>query len=263
MTRPTCSTTVVDPATLDAAQRAALTDALYASHCAVFEGVDRATFGAYVVDSPAEQTRILVLRDGGGAVRGYAAFHVFEHLHLGRQALVVRMEIAAEPAFRRMSFAGPFIVSRALELAVRHPGVPRYFFACFVHPSAYVSLCRHAPRVWPRPGVETPPHIEALMLGLRRRFGLKPVGEEAVQVGWIARDCRRPPSRLSPEAAFYLARNPGHVRGEGLPTIVDFGTPAVVRGSLDFAGHWLRRRAAGGRGAGQRAQRAQGVMRTV
>lgn len=242
MSPPTYSTTVIDPARLGAVERAALTDALYASHCTVFDGVDRATFAAYVVDSPADETRILVLRDGAGAVRGYAAMHVFEHLHLGRRTLVVRMEIAAEPAFRRVNFAGPFIVGGAWRLAARHPGVPRYFFACFVHPSAYVSLCRHAPRVWPHPDGETPPHIEALLLGLRRRFDLKPSGEGSVHVGWIARGCVRPPRRLSPEAEFYLARNPGYARGEGLPTIIDFSTPAVVRGGLDFAAHWLRRR---------------------
>lgn len=247
MKPPPYSTRVVDPRALTPAAREALADALYISHCAVFEGVDRATFGAYVVDSPADYTRILVLRDGQRAVRGYAALHVFHHRYLGRPSLLVRMEIAAEPAFRRANFAAPFIIREALRLAARYPGRPRHFFACFVHPSAYVSLCRHTPRVWPHPGVTTPPAIEALMLSLQRRFGLRSTGEGTVHVGWIARGCGRPPARLAPEAAYYLQRNPGYERGEGLMTVIDFGTPAVLRGSLDFAGHHLRRRRRTGR----------------
>lgn len=241
MSSPAFSTAVIDPAALGPAARAALVDALYASHRVVFDGVDRGAFAAYVVDSPAERTRILVLEDADRRVRGYAAMHVFHHQHLGRPSLVVRMEIAAEPAFRRANFAGPFIAGAALRLALRHPGTPRYFFACFVHPSAYVSLCRHVPRVWPHPGVPTPPDIAALMLGLRRRFGLRPTGDGIVDVGWIARGCDAVPRRPAPEAQFYLERNPRFGRGEGLMTVVDFGTPSVVRGSLDFAAHRLRR----------------------
>ncbi len=241
MSHPRCTTEVIDPATLTAAQRSALVDALFPCQRSVFDGVDRAAFAAYVVDSPADETRILVLRDAEGIARGYAALHLFWQSHLGRRTLIVRMEIAAEPAFRRLNFAGPFIAGAALRLALRYPGVPRYFFACFVHPSAYVSLCRHAPRVWPHPGVPTPPHIEALMLRLRRNFALSPVGPGTVDVGWIARECGPPPRRLSPEARFYLERNPGYRRGEGLMTVIDFGTPAAIRGSLDFVAHRARR----------------------
>ena len=242
MSRPHYTTEVVDPSTLSPAARAELTNALYASHRCVFDGVDRDAFAAYVVDSPAAETRIMVLRGEGGRVRGYAAMHLFWHSHMGRRVQIVRMEVAAEPAYRGINFAGPFIALSVLRLAVRFPGVPRYFFACFVHPSAYVSLCRHAPRVWPHPGVETPPHIEALMSGLERRFHLERVGEGTVKVGWIARGACASPRRLSPEARFYLEHNPGYVRGEGLMTVLDCGARAAVEGTVDFARHLIRRR---------------------
>ncbi len=238
---PRYTTELIDPHRLDAAARATLADALYATHRRIFSGVSRAAFGAYVVDSPADRTRILILRDTQGTARGYAALHVFKQRHLGRPTLIVRMEIGAEPAWRRCGFAGPFIVREALRLAARHPGRPRYFFATFVHPSAYVSLCRHAPRLWPHPDHPTPPHIAAIMQGLQRRFDLESTGSGTVDVGWIAHGCGETPSHLSPEALFYLERNPGYTRGEGLMTLIDFGTPAVIRGSLDYARHHARR----------------------
>lgn len=242
MSPPPFTTETVEPHTLTPEARAALADALYSSHRTVFDGVDRQAFGAYVVDSPADETRILILRDARGVVRGYAALHVFIERHLGRPMIIVRVEIGAEPAFRRCSFAGPFITAEALRLALKYPGRPRYFFASFVHPSAYVSLCRHTPRVWPHPEQPTPPEVQALMYSLQRRWALTPTGDGTVQVGWIARACGHAPRRLSPEARFYLERNPGYARGEGLVTIIDFGTAAVVRGALDYLGHHLRRR---------------------
>lgn len=242
MSRPRYTTERIDPATLAPADRAALADALYACHRTIFDGVDRAAFAAYVIDSPAAETRILVLRDTDGAVQGYAALHVFHQAHVGRPMIIVRMEIGATPAFRRCNFAAPFIMGHALRLAARYPGRPRYFFASFVHPSAYVSLCRHAPRVWPGPERCTPVVIEALMHSLERRFGLRGTGRGTVDVGWIARGCGHRPARQSPEARFYLERNPGYTRGEGLVTVIDFGTPAVLRGSLDYLRHRIDRR---------------------
>lgn len=247
------TTEVIEPHTLDSAARATLADELYVTHQRIFSGVDRAAFGAYVVDSPADRTRILVLRDRDGVARGYAALHVFEQRHLGRPTLIVRMEIGAEPAWRRCGFAGPFIIGEALRLAARYPGRPRYFFATFVHPSAYVSLCRHTPRLWPHPDHPTPPRIAAIMHGLQRRFGLRSTGDGTVDVGWIAHGCGKTPRRLSPEARFYLDQNPGYTRGEGLMTLIDFGTPAVIRGSLDYARHHARR---------QRGRRLDGARRT-
>ncbi len=233
-------TTLHRPRWMTAAARAALADALYATHREVFDGLDRDGFAQYVVESPADDTRILVLRDAEGRPRGYCASHVFDQVHLGRRTLVVRMEIAAEPAFRKQRFAAKFICLEALRLAARYPGVPRYFLACFVHPSAYVSLVRHVSAVWPNPDGPTPPRIEALMHSLDRAFDLK-VRDGIARVGWIARGDRRPKT-LSREAAFYLERNPGYGRGEGLMTVISFRTPDVVQGVVDCARLCIRRR---------------------
>lgn len=234
------TTQVVDPKTMSPAARAAFIDAIYAAHCAVFDGVSREQFAAYVVDSPADYNRILVLRDGGGRVRAYCAVHGFVQMHLGRRTLIIRMEVAAEKAWRRRSFAGPFVTRCLVQLCVRYAGMPRYLFACFVHPSAYVSLCRHSPEVWPRPEVPTPPRIQALMHSLTRQFGL--VAQDGIaEVGWIAKgDCS--PKRLDPLAEFYLARNPGYVNGQGLMTVLPVRTGQLAQGMVRFGQHLLRRR---------------------
>lgn len=231
-------TTLYRPRHMPAAARAALADELYRTHRTVFDGLDRDGFAAYVIESPADDTRVFVLRDEAGEARGYCASHVFRQEHLGRPMIIVRMEIAAEPAWRHRRFAAPFICGEAMRLALRHPGTPRYMLACFVHPSAYVSLTRHA-RVWPNPDGPTPPRIEALMGSLARAFHLD-VRDGIAPVGWIARS-GEPPARMSREAAYYVARNPGYPRGLGLLTVIDFAAPAVARGVLDSAALSIRR----------------------
>lgn len=243
------TTEIVEPKHLPRAAREALIDELYVSHCTVFEGVDRAAFAAYVIDSPADYTRLLIMRDMGGAVRGYCAVHGFVQTHLGRRALIIRFEIAAEKAWRRRSFAGPFIAKTLVRLAARHPNLPRYMFACFVHPSAYVALCRHTPEVWPRPGRETPPRVQALMHSLTRQFGIE-AQDGIARVGWIAR-ADPVPRRLDPLAAFYLARNPRYVDGMGLVTVMPLSGPTLARGIA----HYVRARLGRARTAKTRSPR--------
>lgn len=260
-TPKTITTRVVDPHRLSACARDRLADALYVSHCNVFDGVDRAAFQAYVVDSKADLTRILVLYDESGQVRGYCALHGFFQRHLGRRTLVIRAEIAAEAGWRRRGFAARFVARTLTWLRVRNPGVPAYLFACFVHPSAYVSLCRHAPEVWPRPDQETPPKMRALMHSLTRQFGID-VQDGIAQVGWIARADSKP-RKLDPLAAYYLARNPGYVDGQGLVTVVPLGSAGLVQGIAHLARHrWRRRRSRGASGTVEAGAMSQALSQT-
>jgi hypothetical protein len=237
----TVTTQVVDPQHMSPSARAAFIDELYVSHCTVFDGVSRDQFAAYVVESPADYTRILVLRDAHGQVRAYCAVHGFVQMHLGQRMLIIRMEIAAEKAWRRRSFAGPFVTRTLIALTLRYAGLPRYLFACFVHPSAYVSICRHSAEVWPRPEAPTPPRMQALMHSLTRQFGLT-VHDGIAEVGWIAKgDCS--PKRIDPLAAYYLARNPGYVNGQGLMTVLPVNVPRLAQGMLGFGRHLWKRRA--------------------
>lgn len=67
---------IVVPKSLDDAARASFADALYQVHAQIFDGVERDAFVHYVVDSPAERTRIMDYRDASDRIVGYFAFQV-------------------------------------------------------------------------------------------------------------------------------------------------------------------------------------------
>ena len=139
-------TEVLLPDTLSDADRAALTEELYGCHCRIFAGVSRADFVKYVINSPADDTRLFLLRDDAGTIRGYAAFHVFIKAHPDGPLAIVRIETGFERAWRRTSASGWFIIRQVLRVVLQYAGYRSYFLASFVHPSAYVALHRHAPQ---------------------------------------------------------------------------------------------------------------------
>lgn len=262
--QPRITTRVIDPAALSPSARAGLLDALYVSHCEVFDGVDRAEFEAYVCNPSARMTRLLVLYDPAGRVRGYCALHGFVQRHLGRQTLVIRAEVAAEKGWRRRGFAGPFVAQTLTAFRMRYLALPAYFFACFVHPSAYVSLCRHAPEVWPRPDRETPVKMRALLHSLTRQFDIE-ARDGIAQVGWISRGDSAPKT-LDPLAEYYLQRNPGYVHGQGLMTVLPLRSVGLAVGIAHMARHRWQRRQRAGQGGRARSPRpawgrAHGIAR--
>lgn len=231
---------VIDPHALDPAARAALTDALYASHCRIFDGVDRAGFARYVVDSPATWTRIFVLRDGDGVIRGYTAFHCFDVTHEGRSITVVRMETGFEPAYRNATVYGRFAMG-CFARARAHAGRrPIYFLCSPIHPSSFVTITRSAPRAWTVPGADAA--TGRLITALARTLGMKPVdGRPGVyHVGWVTRPGPTP-RRISPEAAFYLEANPGYTEGHGLLTVVPVTAGGIARAALRLAARRVSR----------------------
>ena len=239
------STEILDPAALTDAERQRFTDDLYATHCRIFRGVSRDEFAAYVVDSPAGYTRIFLLRDEEGTLRGYCAFHVFIKAHADGPMAVVRMETGTEKAWRRSSSSGPFIFRELLRLCVRYPRHRRLLVASLVHPSPYVAMHRHAPEMWPTPRQPTPPHIAALLGELAEMFQMTPAARSGiVKVGWVTRDACAP-RRISPEAAFFTARNPDYLRGEGMVTMIPLSLGHIVQGAASYARYRLRRLAGG------------------
>jgi hypothetical protein len=247
------TTSIVDPSTLSRAEREFFTEELYASHDRIFSGVSRACFAAYVVDSPADETRIQVLRDHEGTIRGYTAYHLFIDREGGEERAIVRLESGYEEDFRRRSVQGTFLIAEIVKLCARFPRTPKYILGCFVHPSAYVALSRHVDTMWPNPHQETPAEVEGLMQSLAQRFSMKPAdGEGTYQVGWISRETRRERQewrgRGDVAARFYLERNPGYREGHGLLTLIPLTPAGLGRGVWRFARRQLRR-AHGSRGA--------------
>lgn len=239
---------IIDPRALSPRARASFTDELYALHCRIFAGVSRACFAAYVVDSPAERTRIQVFRDGDEMV-GYAAFHAFERTHAGERCIVVRSEVGLLAAYRRGTRMGGFLVREAMGVRLRHPGRAVYGLSCATNPATYRTITRHCDRVWPHWERPTPPAIAGLMAALAQQFELEPVqGAPAgvFHVGWKTlqdeheahqwQGCSHPASRL------YMDRNPGYAEGHGLLILVPLDLGGMARAALRLFARKLQRR---------------------
>src|SRR5690349_5328662 len=140
---------IVIPAALDPRAHATLVEALYRVHCEVFDGVSRDDFVHYVVDSPADDTQLLVHRDENGEVIGYMALHQFRRSLNGKPVVILRSEMGTLREHRGRGSNTRWGVSEIMRIAARNPGTPMYLLACLVHPSSYYLLSKVARKMWP------------------------------------------------------------------------------------------------------------------
>ena len=244
---PTIKREIIDPKTLSPAAKSSLIDELHATHAAIFDGVSKADFGKYVVNSPAERTRIEVYRAEGRIV-GYFAVHTFVRTIEGRQWVVVRAESGKLPSHRHGARAR-LMIGEVLRVCARYPRARKAFLGCFVHPSAYVVMGHVAPTMYPHWSKPTPAPVSSLMAGLADEFGLAKVPDathEGVRsVGWITREDER--SRRSwvqrecEMSSFYINANPGYVEGHGLLILVPIDFATLIEGSARQLRRSLRR----------------------
>ncbi|MCP3136915.1 cyclic nucleotide-binding domain-containing protein [Pyxidicoccus xibeiensis] len=229
------STEVVVPKSLSLAERQHLTDALYAVHQQIFDGVERESFAKYVVESKAEQTWIQVHKNEAGDIVGYFALHVFEKPLGGETTAVFRAEAGSLRAYRGANTNTRFGLALVLKYLLRHPGRRAYYMGSLVHPSSYSMLAKHCGEIWPRLGQPVPSELLTFMDGLATEFGLErvdPANPLLRMVGWRTREseveqdywrqCEKPAAR------FFLEANPGYADGHGLVTLV----PATVANVL-------------------------------
>ncbi len=234
---PPVRSEVVDPTALEGRTREAFIDALYAVHSQIFDGVDRDAFVHYVVDSPADETKILVHRDRAGAPIGYFAAHQFRRVVRGKPAIIARGETGMLRQHRGGASILRFGFGEALRIMAGNPGVPLYYLGCLVHPTSYHALCKYLRPVWP--SVDTPPDasLRALVSELGDSFGLARVGEDPLvrEVGWRTRDTEAERAFWrrcdKPDVRYYVEHNPGYGEGHGLLTLVPLSGP-VVAGAL-------------------------------
>ena len=227
----------VDPSALEPEVRARLADQLYQVHRTVFATPTRSDFQRYVVDSPADHTRIQVYTDAGGSPVGYFAHHLFLLEIDGAPLAVHRAETGLLPEYRGGAACAAFLARRLSAAVARHPGRDHMFFACLTHPSSYCGLSRHFPQIWPCPDTPTPVEVQSRMLGLARAFGLERpegAGELVRTVGWVTRDRGHHRSRwddsADPRAALYRTMNPTFREGTGLLTLIPVSPAAIVNG---------------------------------
>jgi CRP-like cAMP-binding protein/uncharacterized protein (DUF2236 family)/bacterioferritin-associated ferredoxin len=228
---------VVVPSTLDAQAHASLVEALYAVHSEIFDGVSRDAFVHYVIDSPADDTQILVHRNAAGEIIGYFALHQFRRSVRGQPALILRAEMGTLREHRGQAGNVRFGITEIGRIAARNPGMRIYLLGCLVHPSSYYYIAKFAPKMWPHRSNPLDAELLALMCELGDSFGLEPVGEDPLvrKVGWRTRDTaveRAFWQRYDkPDVRFYVQRNPGYGEGNGLLTLAPI-TAVQIAGGL-------------------------------
>lgn len=245
----TITSEVIDPKALTPVAKQRLIDELHATHAEIFDGVSKPMFARYVVDSPAERTRIQVYRDGGRVV-GYFAVHTFVRVIEGQRWVVLRAEMGKLPSYRRGA-KGALMIAEVLRACVRYPRARKAFLGCFVHPSAYLAMGHVAPQIYPHWDKPTPRPIKTVMNSLAHDFGLDRVDAASSgvrKVGWTTRESLTDRDswarRTDDMTRFYLSTNPGYREGHGLVILVPISLGALVDGSLRQARRALGRRLA-------------------
>ena len=256
------STERIDPGRLSQQQRQELSGRLYQIHKAVFTGLDEKSFDHYVVNSPAQETRILLYRNKQKELIGYFGVHRFDKYVGGQPAAIFRAEVGLLPEYRQRNANLSFWLTEASRFKLLHPGKPVYFFYAPVSPSFYAMVARRTRTMYPRRGLDIPSHTLKLMVQLAQEFGLKQVEEGNPlirKVGWITmatnqeKDFWR--SSENPYIRFYVDTNPKFSEGNGLLTLIPMTIANAVLSLFNFAFHALHKKLWTSRVAGNQGNR--------
>jgi hypothetical protein len=239
---------VIIPKELTVLQREQLADNLYRVHCQIFDGVEKASFCKYVVESKADQTAVQVYQDSAGAIVGYFAVHVFEKTLRGAPTAVFRMEAGMLREYRGNSANARFGIAQLLRCWLAHPRRPIYYLGTLVHPSSYLGWVKHAGQVWPSHTAPLPTDIAAFLAELTTTFALEPVDAHnplVVHVGWRTRDTEAERAYWracdKPAARFYVESNPTYGEGHGLMTLVALTPQTLWHGIRRLLDEQVRR----------------------
>lgn len=218
---------VIDPSSLSIEEKESLIDSLYQLHSRIFDGVEKAHFISYVVDSPADWTRIRVYKNSMNEWVGYCVVHRFSKHVFDRPFVIFRAEAGILRSYRGRSQTLWFAFSEAIKYRIRHPFCETYYLGSFVHPSVLYMFSRYFSQYYPRANTPTPNQIKDLMLELANIFHLEPVEKQDVlvrKVGWITNESAEDRSfwqnHTHQIVKFYIKTNPGYINGNGLLTLV-------------------------------------------
>ena len=243
------SSEVIDPSGLGEDEKARFVEQLYKLHQQIFDGVDEADFTAYVVDSPAQWTRIRLYKNTSGEMVGYCAVHRFQKQISNCQCIIFRAEAGILREYRGRSLTLWFALSETAKYRLFHPFRTVYYLGSFVHPAVFYMLSKYLARLYPEIDQPLPPRIQSLMLELADAFHLEPVpGEGSLvrQVGWITRESDRDVSfwqqHEHPAVKFYIQSNPGYAKGNGLLTLVPLSFGNILLSLFRFVVSKLMKR---------------------
>ena len=243
------SSEVIDPARMPNDEKEKFIDSLYLLHSNIFDGVGKLNFASYVVDSPADWTRIRIYKNSVGEWIGYCAVHRFRKQIFDRPCVIIRAEAGILREYRGRSITLWFGFKEALKYRIRHPFCELYYLGCFVHPSVLYMFSRYFSEYYPRTDTALPNTIRVFMLELAKVFHLEPVDGQDVlvrQVGWRTKESTEDrgfwQKHTSPVVKFYIKTNPGYVGGNGLLTLVPLTFRNIFMSLVRFMKNKLVRR---------------------
>lgn len=227
---------------LSEAEKDRILDALFALHGKIFAGVSRGEFDSHVIRPPATRTAITLLLNREGETVGYCGVHFFARQLEGTPCTVLRAEAGLLPGYRGRGTTMWFGMIAALAEKLRHPATPLYYLGTLVHPSSYHLFFKYFPAMFPSPATETDPDLAAAARALADSFPdppADPADPLVRKVGWITIETpveqEMTERRREADVRYFLARNPGFVRGEGLVVLIPIGFGCIF-GAM---GRWL------------------------
>jgi hypothetical protein len=240
---------VIDPSRMSSEEKLQFINSLYQRHSRIFDGVDRSEFIPYVVDSPAEWTRIRVYINSKDEWVGYCAVHRFDKKVFDRPCVIFRAEAGILREYRGRSQTLWFGFGEAIKFRLMHPRCKLYYLGSFVHPAVLYMFSRYFGEYYPRFDEPIPASVKDFILKLADLFHIEPVkggNELAVQVGWITKESDEDRSfwqnHQNPAVKFYIKTNPGYVKGNGLLTLVPLTFGNILISLNRFVGNKLRKR---------------------
>jgi hypothetical protein len=241
---PTLITQSIDLHRLSSEQRTALADELFVVQQEVFDGVERAAFAKYVIDSPAQGSWIDVSRDGSGRAVAYIALHRFDRTLDGKPTAIFRAEAGTLRAFRGKAPVAGIFLRHVVPYALMHPLRSAWYLGSLVHPSSYHAFARFTAEIWPN---AERANLLRFMCELGDEFGLEVVDESTPlvrHVGWITQDTEMERTYWrtcdKPTVAAFVRANPLYSQGHGLLTLVPMGTSALLRSVANFVANRVK-----------------------
>jgi hypothetical protein len=224
---------------------------LHALHARLYAAADEARFRTDL----AEKDWVVVLRDGGGAIRGYSTLRVLDvarpspggwgggagGVARGFDGQPLRAVFSGDTGIDPAYWGGQALVrtwaSFMGELWARDPARRLFWFLIVKGFRTYLYLPYFFHTFYPRHDRPTPPFETALigeLAGSRYPEAFNPATglvEFAESHGHLAADLAEvPPHRADdPHVRFFLARNPGYARGHELVCVAEI-SPTNMKG---------------------------------
>lgn len=166
----------------------------------------------------------VILLRSNGALRGFSTLQRLSGEVLGRPYRAVYSgDTVIDPAFHGQTALQVAFYRYVFTTRLMSPTVPLFWFLISKGYKTYLLLSRNFPEHWPRRDQATPPWQAAVLDDLAtRKFGSAwhpvrgvlifdpPAGRLRAGVSPVE------PALDDPDVAFFVARNPGHARGDEL-----------------------------------------------